>query len=165
MYIQINLNIHKEEWQEIVEYCKSHLNELTFGETNKLEGYASDAENYILGYREGIGIKLLKEYAIQENYPVTSIAANFLYTWFSDFDKGLINIEFSTVLYKVRIPTLLIWGEYDFITPKKLGEDIFARISSEDKEIFVIPDKGHNFLLYDGIVFCERTDDFIQKFR
>lgn len=60
--------------------------------------------------------------------------------------------EASTLplIKKVTIPTLIIHGENDVIIPLEDGVALHKNVSSENKEILIIPKAGHNDLLYFG---------------
>jgi hypothetical protein len=51
----------------------------------------------------------------------------------------------------VRIPTLIIHGEWDQIIPVTDGEALYRRSGAVRKEMLVIPQAGHNDLLWVGM--------------
>jgi fermentation-respiration switch protein FrsA (DUF1100 family) len=52
---------------------------------------------------------------------------------------------------KVPIPTLIIHGEWDQIIPVTDGEALYRESAAVQKEILVIPEAGHNDLLWVGM--------------
>lgn len=154
-----------EKWQPIIDYCLSHKGNFTFEESQQLETYASDAENYIDSVRHVNIVSKVLEYAISDKYPLTAMLTNLLYSEDSDFNKELAVSEFSSSLYKVRIPVLVLWGKYDFTCPPALGEDFFNRISSTDKKMAISPISGHNMILQDKKFFCDEINAFVQNHR
>lgn len=50
--------------------------------------------------------------------------------------------DLSEVLNKVKVPTLIIWGDKDKVTPLNLGKEIQSKIDGSGIEI--IPNMGHN---------------------
>jgi pimeloyl-ACP methyl ester carboxylesterase len=103
--------------------------------------------------------------AIQEQIPVTSVLINYLYSSQSGLNEELQKTEFSSSLSKVNIPTLLLYGKYDFICPSELGEDIYNRISSTYKKLVISPVSGHNLMVQDESLFCKEVNDFIKLYQ
>jgi pimeloyl-ACP methyl ester carboxylesterase len=158
---QISLNKNKAAWEEIVAYCNANSVNFSFDESGKFEKYAEEAETYIDGVTKFNVATILGENAIRYNWPVTSMLSNYLYSSESGFNSVLSRTEFSSSLYKVTIPVLVIFGEYDFVCPKALGEDLFNRISSTDKKMVISPVSGHNIMIQDKVLFCKEVNDFI----
>jgi pimeloyl-ACP methyl ester carboxylesterase len=50
----------------------------------------------------------------------------------------------SDQLFKVKLPTLLLWGKYDFVCPPELAEDIEKYIGSSDVEKIIYSTSGHS---------------------
>jgi len=50
----------------------------------------------------------------------------------------------------IKIPTLIIHGENDFIIPVNNGYALYDNVASEKKELLIIPQAGHNDLLLVG---------------
>lgn len=51
----------------------------------------------------------------------------------------------------VRLPTLVIHGEYDSLIPLSEGKDLFQNVATEDKRMVIISGADHNDLLWSGI--------------
>jgi pimeloyl-ACP methyl ester carboxylesterase len=154
-----------EKWQPIINYCLSHTGNFSFEESQQLESYATDAENYIDSIRHvNIALKVL-EYAITDKYPLTGMLSNLLYSEDSKFNRELAVTEFSSSLSKVTIPVLVLWGKYDFICPPALGEDFFNRIRSTDKKMVISSKSGHDMILQDKKFFCDEVNSFVRNHR
>ncbi|MHA1977576.1 MAG: alpha/beta hydrolase [Candidatus Hodarchaeales archaeon] len=54
------------------------------------------------------------------------------------------------LMNELRIPTLIIHGETDFIIPANNGYALYENCASDNKKLVVIPKAGHNDLLYLG---------------
>jgi pimeloyl-ACP methyl ester carboxylesterase len=159
---QVTLNKHTEEWNEIISYCNAHSGNFTFEESQQLETYAGDAETYFDEVRKFDILDLIKEHALKDDWPITSILFNYLYSSEAGFNKDLHKTDFSSSLYIVTTPTLLLYGKYDFICPQGLGMDLMNRISTTDKTMVISPISGHNFMYQDEILFCKEVSDFIE---
>jgi pimeloyl-ACP methyl ester carboxylesterase len=51
---------------------------------------------------------------------------------------------------QVRVPTLIIHGEADWLIPVENGRTLYARAGADDKRLVTIPHAGHNDLLFAG---------------
>ena len=108
---------------------------------------------------------LVLKYSIPNEIPLTAVLCNLLYSEDSNFNKELAKAQFSSSLYKVTIPVLVLWGKYDFTCPTALGEDFYNRISSTDKLMVISPISGHDMMLQDKKLFCDEVSTFVQKYR
>jgi pimeloyl-ACP methyl ester carboxylesterase len=163
--VEVSKKRNIDKWQPIINYCLSHNGNFSFEESQQLETYASDAEGYIDSIRHVNIVKKVLEYAITDKYPLTAMLSNLLYSEDSGFNKELAVTEFSTSLYKVTIPVLVLWGKYDFTCPPALGEDFFNRISSKDKKMVISPISGHDMILQDKKFFCDEINAFVLNHR
>ncbi len=160
---QISLGKHVKEWTKIVDYCKAHAGVIDYTVSNTLNGFAADAEEYIDDIEPFNPYRHLKDYAIKNKYPVMPMLLNHMYSSNADFNKDLLNVETSSQLYKVNIPVLLMYGKYDFICPAGLGEDIYSKVSSESKSLFIFEKSGHNGVFQQPDVFCWQIDNFLKN--
>lgn len=160
---QIALNKHTTEWNTIITYCNSHTGNFTFEESSQLESYAADAETFIDEVHQFDYLAAIKGEIISDKLPLTSIIFNYLYSANASFNKDLAKTEFSSSLYKIVTPTLLIFGEYDFICPKELGYEIMNRISTTDKKMVISPISGHDLMFQDEALFSNEVDNFIEQ--
>ncbi len=158
---QIALNKNKSNWEEIVAFCKAHTGNFTYDESVKLESYASEAENYIDEITKINSWVFFRTYAVRDNWPLTSMLVNYLYSSNAGFNRDLARTEFSSALFKVTVPVLIMYGQYDFICPKELGNDFYNRIGSADKKIVISPVSGHNIMLQDEIFFTNEINNFV----
>jgi pimeloyl-ACP methyl ester carboxylesterase len=162
---QIALNKNRVKWQEIVSYCNAHTANFSFDESNQMMKYAEDAETYIYEVTKVNSWELFRNNAIKFNWPLTSMLMNYLYSSEANLNKDLAKIEFSSSLYKVTLPVLILFGQYDFVCPKGLGYDLYNRVSSTDKKIIISPISGHNIMFQDEVLFCREVNEFIALHR
>lgn len=162
---QILLNKNTEEWNEIISYCNAHTGNFTYEESKILVSFASEAETYIARVKKFDITEIIKENALKDHWPLTSILFNYLYSENAGFNRTLHFTEFSGSLYKVTTPTLLLYGKYDFICPSGLGTDIMNRISTNDKKMVISSVSGHNLMYQDEELFCREVNDFIKLHR
>lgn len=159
---QIGLNVNKDKWTLIVSYCNSHTGNFSLPESDQLESYAGDAEAYFTEVKP-VNISDFVETALKDDWPITSILFNFLFSDDASINKQLAVTEFSSSLYKITSPTLLLFGKYDFICPKEMGYDILDKIGSTDVRMEISPISGHYMMFQDEAFFCDEVDQFIES--
>ena len=162
---QVALNINTDKWNPIIDYCKSNRGNFSLEESNQLEVYAEEAETYFNVVKEINLYDLIKEYAIKFSWPLSSILMNYLYSSNTALNESLAKTEFTSQLYKVVTPTLIMFGKYDFVCPEGLGDDVYNHISSQDKEMVVSPISGHDIFIQDEVFFCDQINQFVEKYR
>ena len=161
---QIALNKNRARWEEIVNWCHAHPGNFTYGESVQLEDYGGVAEGYFDVPDVDLA-GLIRKNAIKHDWPLTSMLVNYLYSSEADFNRDLARTEFSTSLYKVTIPVLIMFGKYDFVCPEGLGEDLYNRIGSHDKQIVISQKSGHSIMLQDEVFFCNEVNSFVESHR
>ena len=162
---QTALNIHTANWEAIINYCNAHPGNITLAESNQLESYGADAETYIPEVNQFNIRSAMEAISLVDFLPITAVLLNYLYSSNASFNAVLDQTQFSTSLYKIVTPTLLLFGEYDFVCPKELGVDVYNRISTNDKRMVISPVSGHNFMFQDEVLFCNEVDNFMEKYR
>lgn len=162
---QIDQNINADKWIPILNYCKTHTGSVPLDESYQLEDYAEYAETLFKVVKQVNLFDLLKKYAMKDNWPLTSMLFNYLYSSNAGFNQVLARTEFTSRLHKVVTPTLIMVGKYDFVCPEGMGEDVYNHISSADKEMVISPISGHDIFLQDQVFFCDRIDQFIAKYK
>ena len=130
---QVSQNRNVSKWQPIISYCTSHKGNFSLEESQQLETYATEAENYIDSIKHINFVSQVLSYAIQDEYPLTAILSNLLYSEDSNFNKELAVTQFTSKLSIVTIPVLVLWGKYDFTCPVELGEDFYNHVNSSVK--------------------------------
>ncbi|HEY3390783.1 MAG TPA: alpha/beta hydrolase [Prolixibacteraceae bacterium] len=160
---QIALKRNTDNWKVITDYCNAHTGNFTFEESNQLFAYATDAETYFEKVEKIDLATLLADDPIKNDWPITSLLLNMMYSSNASFNRDLAKTEFSSKLSVVTTPTLLLYGKYDFICPKGLEEDVFNRISTTDKKLVISPISGHNIMLQDEAFFCKEVNAFIES--
>ncbi len=163
---QIALGKRVTQWTEILNYCNSLPNvNFTKEQADKLNAYTKDTESYFDEVMPVSVANLVRANAIKQNYAVTSTYLNSLYSQNANINNELANYELSSQLNKVTIPVLTIYGKYDLTCPPALGDDVYNRISSINKFQYILPNSSHVGMLQDEVLFCNRVNSFIEKFK
>ena len=64
-------------------------------------------------------------------------------------------------LHKIKVPTLLIWGENDTITPAFVGKDFHDKI--ENSELYILDKCGHAPMMEKPTDFIRLLKNFLLK--
>ena len=158
---QTTLGKNTDQWKEIVQYCTAHNAPFSFDESMQMEDYATTAETLIDSVKQLDMMKLFWHYALSQKSPVTADGMNYLYSSNADLNKEISTVGFSMLLYKVTVPSLLLYGKYDFICPEGLADDILAHIGSSYVKKVISPVSGHNLMFQDGKLFVSEVVDFV----
>jgi len=65
----------------------------------------------------------------------------------------------------IKIPTLLIWGKYDFVVSPTVGQTTYDKISSTDKKLVILDKSGHNTVSEQPIEFVDEVVAFIDEYK
>jgi len=160
---QISQKRNINDWAPIISFCISHKGNFTLEDSQQLETFATQAENYVDSIKHINIVNLILKYSIPDQIPLSALLCNLLYSEDSNFNKELAITQFSSSLGAVTIPVLVLWGKYDFTCPRALGEDFYNRISSTDKRIVISDKSGHNMIFQDKEFLCNEVDTFVQN--
>lgn len=117
------------------------------------------------GFIEFLNFSVLFKSLLFSENPLTSYTSG-LMTNISLFDKQeLFKTNFSEQLKLIKLPTLLIWGRYDFVVPPSLGDQAIMNISSTDKKLVVFERSGHSPMSNEGLKFGTEVIDFVERFK
>lgn len=161
--VEIQKGNHVPEWKTIVDYCKTHPVRNSVSVGAQTDSYAAEAENYVnINHTTtavplfspsspvSFGINLFKLYD-------TNAGKNFL--------QSLLQASYTDQLYKITIPSLLIWGQYDFTVPMGCGYDALSKLGSSYKQLVLMPHSGHTPMDGDPDLFAQTVSKFIEAVR
>jgi len=164
---QIALGNSTKKWENLLTQIENiDTNNISITEGRDLNKKARLAQKYLLN--DGI---------IQKSEPLSWRDAGVIYhqdfltaalsgSWFyilnNTFYNEIETTSFTDELYKIEIPTLLLWGKYDFIVPPALGYSAFDRINSSDKKMIIFEKSGHSPMHNQPDEFAEVVISFIE---
>ena len=160
---EIQKGHYVSEWQTIVNYCKKHpvRNSVSIGA--QTDDYASDAEDYVNINHTQTAVDLFSV-----SSPI-SFGINLLKVDYTEagqqFLKTLLSASYTNQLNKITIPSLLIWGQYDFTVPMGCGYDALNRLGSSYKQLVLMPHSGHVPMNGDPDLFAQTVTRFIEAVR
>ena len=73
------------------------------------------------------------------------------------------SIGLTNRLHEITTPTLLLWGEHDYVVPFTLGISAFNRISSEDKSLIIFNHSGHSPMDNEPEAYVEAIVSFVER--
>jgi len=158
---EINKGHNVPEWQSIFNYCSTHDPLSSYEISSRTETYAHEAE-YYMGIRRNNSIISLAEDPSDElvnyyNLYYTASGNNFL--------QSLQAASFSDQLYKIKIPSLLLWGQFDFTVPPDVGEDSLVNLGSAYKKLVMFPHSGHHPMETDTDMVEDEIINFVETFK
>jgi pimeloyl-ACP methyl ester carboxylesterase len=147
---EINSGNNTSTWEEIVEWCSNNSFE---GRKNAatLNGFAHRAEglmNNVNNPEVDIQFKDIKSYALFSQ--LTNMAASGL---IRKIDEPTYVTPISDQLNRITLPTLLLWGKYDFVCPPGLADDIELHIGSSNVTKIIYPFSGHSPMYNEYVTF------------
>jgi len=148
------------QWSSIVNFCKTNPPNISFGINQQLDTYAATVETYfhlpivtssINLFSPSSPISLGVNY-----YELTSTAKGI------SFLESLDTISYTNQLYKITIPSLLLWGQYDFTVPVGCADTAMNDLGSAYKRLDILPQCGHIPMNNDPVSFASNVVEFIE---
>jgi pimeloyl-ACP methyl ester carboxylesterase len=149
-------NKNNKFWQPVKDYCNAHAYNENFDVAFQLNSYAGQAERYLQEVLPS-SAPSISSILLSQNYDnlaVTSFASN-LYTsaLLKKLDHQAYNKNLTAEYHKLTLPTLLLWGKYDFVCPIGLHEDIKKYIGSSDVSVSIFQKSGHSPMINEEVDF------------
>lgn len=158
---EINKGNYISQWQNILNYCSSHDPLSSYEISSQTEAYAHEAEGY-MGIKRNTSILSLSEDPSDQlvNY------YNLYYTSAgNDFLQSLDSANYSDQLYKIKIPSLLLWGQFDFTVPPGVGEDGMKNLGSAYKKLVLFSHSGHHPMETETDLVEDEIINFVETFK
>ncbi len=143
---EISANRNTSNWQEIVDFCNANPFDASYELGVSWNSNASKAGRYLSEVNSNTSISELVVNGVKINkIPITANLANTYNSARSlKIDKQAYGLPISENLYKLKLPTLLLWGRYDFVCPIGLTDDIKKKIGSKDITQKTFEKSGHS---------------------
>lgn len=163
---ELDANHHNTLWTEIIDFSNSlDTNNISSDETTQLNSYAGRIEGLLdqLNEKSESNLGELELNFTGANNPIT--------TYINDlnlpeaFYEEILLFSATTALDKITIPTLLMWGKYDFKVPPSVGQTAFDQISSSEKFLKIYEHSGHSPMRYEPELFVQDMVAFIETFK
>jgi pimeloyl-ACP methyl ester carboxylesterase len=82
---------------------------------------------------------------------------------FEGMKNELAILNLSDSLPKITIPTLLLWGKYDFRVPPKFAQEELQKYGSTKKQLFVFDRSAHFVQFNESQLFFDKVKNFIEE--
>lgn len=159
---QIQLGNNTSYWQGVLtEVNKLDTNVVDHSYLNQ-EGFKAEEKLAEDGFiTKGSPSKGSLTNSVVINNPITSkVSGNFTSAELEK--KGMEMFSVSDKLHLITIPTLLLWGSYDFVVPPELGHDALSKISSTNKKLVLFETSGHSPMDNEAEKFTNEVKAFIE---
>ena len=149
------------QWQNIWNYCNDHDPLSSYAISSQTETYAHMAEEYMGIKRDNSVFSLAEDPSDQltnyYNLYYTSAGSNFL--------ESLESADYSDQLHKIKIPSLLLWGQYDFVVPPNVGQAAVANLGSSYKKLVLFSHSGHHPMETETDPVEDEIINFVETFK
>lgn len=156
---EINQNRNTADWQEIVEWCEENGFE---GAENAgtLNGFAHKAEDLIEDIESP---EMIIDLGQITQLALMSQLSNAISSSLRDIDGATYITPNSDQLHKITLPTLLLWGKYDFVCPPELADDIELNIGSNKVDKIIYSKSGHSPMADEPLKFWDDVIEWVKK--
>ena len=153
-----------DEWTDALKAIhKMDVDDLSLSDISTLNQMAYEAELRIgeLRYDEEYTLSELSTYLF--NPPVAALAQLFTSYWTAVLLMEEIETTSLTGLDAIEVPTLLLWGAYDFVVPPQLGLDQLDAIGRDNASLVLFGHAGHSPMINQPVEFAEAILDFVSS--
>ncbi len=160
--------VEKENNLEFWETTLERINEmdtlaLTIADEGFLNSTGFEAERYIDSISTDTSVFNLPYYLGAPGLSLASYSSNLFGNPILNEDSK--NSPMTERLGEIEIPSLFLWGKYDFVVPPALGIDAFNRVGTEEKELIIYEYSGHSPMVNQAIPFTNDMINFVEKYR
>jgi len=149
-------------WNEILDWANAiDVNNITIAQGGEINSNGGKVERWLLqdgvlqqGEQGGIQASLLGG---PTNPIISPISGNNTANHLNEIEL----LSLTNQLNKVSIPTLILWGKYDFIVPPTLGQDTYDNISSTSKKLVIFEKSGHSPMDNEWQLFNQEVKAFV----
>ena len=87
--------------------------------------------------------------------------------WQNNFDWGenFEAVNLTNELYKITVPTIVLWGRHDGVTPVPQAYSYYDGLGSSNKYLHIFEYSAHNIPTDEPELFVEKVTEFIEKYR
>jgi pimeloyl-ACP methyl ester carboxylesterase len=160
---QISQGNNINEWQTNISKTNS-LNLLDVDDLFEMNRISVNCEQLMLkadSVNKKINNSYLNDYFFS---PIDQQASNINNNQTFEFIKNeLAVLNLSNKLSQITIPTLLLWGKYDFRVPPKFAQEALTNYGSSKKELVVFDRSAHFVQWNEPELFYEKVKKFIEQ--
>ncbi len=156
--IEIAAGRNVSHWQSVLEYCSANNSSDGYDVSLKLNQYAHEAEALMDSVFIPDTRYLTDPSASYRNNVINTLASAILAV-----DRPTYDINPDNYLSEIKLPSLFLWGAYDFVCPPALCEDLQLKVGSSDKTIRYFYHSGHSPMMNEPELFWNTVLDWVDK--
>ena len=168
---------YDRDWQEVLDYAIKFKEKTAVAnfkldldltmEMNEKAGKVGDlAEKAgLVQERKFVGGELNALFFNSSNF-LTGLSNN-IQTGGSDLWDNILNESLTDDLQKITIPSLILFGKYDFVVAPSLGEEMMTHLGTPeaDKFLIIFEESAHSPMVSETDKFVETVVDFIEQYK
>ena len=162
---QIALGKNIEEWQAIVDFCNDNPSIETTEDFIEINGRAYQAIGLMSDSLEveipSLPLSQQLGLAFTSPYDANAQVSHQINIRESDFLDRIIAEPLQAKLPNIKISTLVIGGNYDFVVPAGALQEQFDLYGSEDKTLIILPKSSHQVLSEEVTEAVLNISDFV----
>ncbi len=167
----------KENWQEILNYVaefdvKTNERTITLDQDISLEvnSQAFKAMN-LAGKDNLLATSILEDGAINavffQDHNVLTAFGNKFHMGGTKLWAEILTKPLTDKLKTITVPSLLLWGKYDFVVPHSLGEEMLEELGTPaaDKSLILFEQSSHGFEGSEMDKLVEEVINFVERYK
>ena len=167
---QISLNNSKDKWQEIISWVnKLDTNNINIEQGRELNRKARIAEQILIddGFVTAPDKKTFRDLTIMYNQNIITgiFSGNYTYVNNEGFYNEIELTSYTNKLHNIHLPSLFLWGKYDFIVPSALGYDAYNLVNTQHKNIVIFKQSGHMPMKNQPYEFVNAVSNFVETYK
>lgn len=168
---------YSKDWQEVLDYA-SNFKEKVAAPNFKLDLGLTIEMNEKAGkfgkFAEDAGLVQERKFVGGEWNALFFHSANFLtglsnsvQTASSNIWDNILEESLTEDLQKITIPSLILFGKYDFVVAPSLGEEMMANLGTPDadKSLVIFDQSGHSPMVSETEKFVGLVVSFVEQYR
>jgi pimeloyl-ACP methyl ester carboxylesterase len=163
---QVALGKHVDDWREVLAFAEPFDPDArnSYADLVELNHAGYRAENLIdeveFDLSDGAW-RLLRDAAAR---PARGSVARWSGVWaIQQLKYDIEALNLSDRMREISVPSLFLYGTYDFVCPHPLGEDAVGRIDNDDSAYVELTRSGHSLMFNEPELFTDEVVDFVER--
>ena len=161
---EINRGNNVSDWQEIVDFAKGiDTTNITVDDGGQINQYGHKAEELLadkLGDDSGV-------FRMPVRNPCDPLSSSIAGNRTSNIlvQNGIEDIALTDSLNRIKIPSLILSGKYDFVVPPQLGIDASKEIDASLVVFKLYEKSGHSPMNHEATEYANDIIEFVNRYR
>lgn len=171
---QININSKMtKDWEDILSYSEEAIltevidKDFIFDNAKKTRSATTLAQKEeLINTIKPTGKEVLS-YIFKDNHLILTLVNVKQMFVNSDIYETILTKPLSDELPKIKTPSLILWGKYDFVVPPSLGEEAFQNLgtAAADKSLHFFDHSGHLIMFQETDKFVDLVIQFVDTYK